>query len=285
MRLDRATISLEPRSVGHCLDLATSFMATHAPPLIGVSGLAAVPVCIFVTLWCHDRRGAWWMAALACLIMTAPLGVLLVRGVAEQTFGEPLTWQTLLRSPASLVRLTLQVLAARVAIVAGGLLCGLPALLAATWWGFLAESRILSHVHQRGADQRTSPLIRAEYSDLVFRLLVLLGLGMALWILMVLTLDAGVTVVWGSSPLIGRLSVLGQDIGIEADFDVYWHDALTLLTHDRAALLLQVAAFFVIYPIIRIAWYFCYIDLRVRRDCWDVELELIRAARQLESQS
>lgn len=283
MRLDRATIPLEPRSVGHCLDLATSCFAANAPILATLNLLAAVPVVLLIQFWCHDRPFAWLIAVGVCLLVTGPLGILLTRGVAEATFGDPLTWAGLLRTPRALAGVTARVLGARLAIAIGTILCLLPGLLAASRWGFLTESHVLSKLQRKGHDRRTGELIKAEYSDLTLRLAVLLTFGVFLWLLMLLTLDAAVTVVWGSSPLVGRLSALGQDIGVGFDGEVFFTDLGTLMFQDRAALSLQTVAFFLVYPVIRIAWYFCYIDLRVRRDCWDMELALLHATRQLEA--
>ena len=43
------------------------------------------------------------------------------------------------------------------------------------------------------------------------------------------------------------------------------------------------AVAFLVYPIGRLAWFFCYIDVRVRRDCWDMELSIIQEAERLEN--
>jgi hypothetical protein len=32
------------------------------------------------------------------------------------------------------------------------------------------------------------------------------------------------------------------------------------------------------YAIGRLAWFLCYIDVRVRQDCWDLELSMMREA-------
>ena len=36
-----------------------------------------------------------------------------------------------------------------------------------------------------------------------------------------------------------------------------------------------------IYPVIRLAWMLSYIDLRIRRDCWDVALKIDQEAERL----
>ena len=38
------------------------------------------------------------------------------------------------------------------------------------------------------------------------------------------------------------------------------------------------------YQLGRLAWFFVYIDVRVRRDCWDMELLLARESKRLEGE-
>ena len=32
-------------------------------------------------------------------------------------------------------------------------------------------------------------------------------------------------------------------------------------------------SFWLMYPVVRIAWFFCYLDQRIRNECWDLELQ------------
>jgi hypothetical protein len=54
-----------------------------------------------------------------------------------------------------------------------------------------------------------------------------------------------------------------------------------MLLRDPRCLTVFAAAVMLVYPIVRLAWFFCYIDLRVRRDCWDMELLFRQEARRL----
>ena len=37
------------------------------------------------------------------------------------------------------------------------------------------------------------------------------------------------------------------------------------------------------YPLIRIAWFFCYLDVRIQKEGWDVELDFRIEAQRLEA--
>ena len=36
------------------------------------------------------------------------------------------------------------------------------------------------------------------------------------------------------------------------------------------------------YPVIRLAWFFCYLDQRIRNECWDLQLQFRAEAARLE---
>jgi hypothetical protein len=57
-------------------------------------------------------------------------------------------------------------------------------------------------------------------------------------------------------------------------FYLAWSDPRVLTTATAVALL--------VYPIGRLAWFFCYIDVQVRKDLWDVQIEITRHANRLE---
>ncbi len=60
--------------------------------------------------------------------------------------------------------------------------------------------------------------------------------------------------------------------------------AMTLIGRNPLfAATFAVAALFA-YQLGRVAWFFTFIDARVRRDCWDLELILAREANRLEGE-
>ena len=36
------------------------------------------------------------------------------------------------------------------------------------------------------------------------------------------------------------------------------------------------------YPVIRLAWFFCYLDQRIRNECWDLQLQFRAEAVRIE---
>jgi hypothetical protein len=43
-----------------------------------------------------------------------------------------------------------------------------------------------------------------------------------------------------------------------------------------------VSVLWIVYPVIRLAWMFCYLDVRIRKEGWDLEIDFRVEARRLE---
>ena len=95
-----------------------------------------------------------------------------------------------------------------------------------------------------------------------------------LWISLFLTVDVFSGMLFTTPILFGRVFT---EAGV-AGLDYFWH----LVFRDRRVLMTMAATGLAVYSLGRIAWFFCYIDLRVRRDLWDMELKLAREAARLE---
>ena len=60
-------------------------------------------------------------------------------------------------------------------------------------------------------------------------------------------------------------------------------DVFLQLTHDDPAFLTTIQlALWLPYPVIRLAWFFCYLDQRIRNECWDLQLQYRAEAARLE---
>jgi hypothetical protein len=60
-------------------------------------------------------------------------------------------------------------------------------------------------------------------------------------------------------------------------------DVFMQLTHDDPAFLTTIQlALWLPYPVIRLAWFFCYLDQRIRNECWDLQLQYRAEAARLE---
>jgi hypothetical protein len=229
------------------------------------------------------RSSLWgFAAALLCGVFgSAPFGVILIAGAARTTFGEQFTLAKLLGDLRSDGPLVARVLGLRIPLALGFLLCWLPGALLAVWWGFLVESAVLTQLHERRHDRRTNELIKMEFSDLLLRGSLIAAFGLACWLVLELTVDLAWTILFSKSLFFGRLgemgSLIGDDVAVELFFENLWRLAFA----DPAVLTLHVAIGLAVYGLCRLAWFFCYIDLRVRRDCWDLELEILDEAQRL----
>lgn len=280
MRFEQATIALEPRTIGNCFDLAVAFCGRQLGPLLRLWAIFAVPTAGLVYFVCRESELGFSLAAAMAFLVSGPYGVMLVDGAAASVFGEPFTlrqvnqqlqhggWGTAAR-----------VLLMRPAIAVGLACCIVPGVLLGVQFGFLAEKRALAHLHQQRHDRRTEELVRLEFGDLVLRGMLMFACGLGFWVVLFLTVDVASHLLFGVPIYLGRLAELSR--GEYAEFGELvwftWSDPLVLSVATATALL--------IYPICRLAWFFGYIDLRVRRDCWDLELEFLQEAGRLEREA
>jgi hypothetical protein len=221
------------------------------------------------------------LALLVFFVATSPLGVLIMSGAAPAAFGEPFafrgTWVRLGRRGLGLLA---RGLALRAAIAAGAVLFIFPGWYLLVRTGFFVEQAVLSKMARHLHDRRADELLRGEIGDLFLRSWSIVMFCSLLWLVMLLTADFLSSHLLGLPLLLGRLGLdlsylenFGDAIGYSARF--LWGDPIVV----TAAL----AVAFWVYPIGRLAWFFCYVDVRVRRDCWDMELQILQEAERLEA--
>lgn len=270
MRLDRATIDLIPRTTAQCLDAATMFAGRHLKPILQLYAFIAGPSCAAIYFLCHYYENGLLPAAGIVYFATSTYGVLLIAGAAPSAFGEPFTWNGMLRR--GLLRnvpLVLRSVLMRIAILAGLALCVIPGVWLAVRTGFGVEQKVLSRLGRTLHTRRTDELVSQRLADLVVRAAWILAYGGVLVVVMFVTFDLGLSFLLGIDGALMRM----QD-GAAAPDQLFRHDPYTLS--------LLAAAVFFVYPIGRLAWLFCYIDLRVRLDLWDMELQFLQERARLE---
>lgn len=282
MRFDQVAISLAPRSTANCLDLALLILRRHAVPLVALWAWIAIPSCA-LTYWLVDQFDcSLWTGLLVFLIASSPLGVLTVMGIALSTFGEPFTandvWRRVKQGGWRLLTMTLLIRFG--AIFAGVILCGIPGALLSVWYGFLAEQAVLANLSKDLFDSNLKDLVKAEFTDLCARALWITVFCFLLWwSLFVLADTVGYYVLFGAGLFSGRLNIDVQYLGVEKFLptvvDFFWYDARVVTALLGCGLL--------VYVLGRLAWFLAYIDLRVRRDCWDMELQILHEAERLET--
>jgi hypothetical protein len=207
--------------------------------------------------------------------------VLLMTGAAPCAFGEPFTFRgTWSRLGWPGVGLILWGLLMRCAI---GL--GLVAFLFPGWYlgvrsGFFVEQSALSKMARHLHDRRADELLKGEIADLFLRSAAIAVFCGLLWVVLLFTADFASSRLFGFPLLLGRLQV---DLSYLENFGDVLVYAAGFLWGDPIVLTAALAVAFLVYPLGRLAWFFCYIDVRVRRDCWDMELQIIQEAERLEA--
>ena len=64
-----------------------------------------------------------------------------------------------------------------------------------------------------------------------------------------------------------------------------WFDAFAAsIVDDRAVIVLLQVALWIPFPIVRLAWFFCYLDQRIRNEFWDLDLQFREEAVRLQEQ-
>ena len=145
---------------------------------------------------------------------------------------------------------------------------------------FFVEQAALSNMARHLHDRRADELLKGELGDLSFRLLWISVYCSLIWLSLLLTFDALAGHLFGLPIFIGRLKV---DMEYAKDIPDAVYYALSFMWNDSIVVTSMLAVALLVYPLARMAWFFCYIDVRVRRDCWDMELAMVREAERLEA--
>lgn len=279
MRFEQVAVPLVPRTTSNCLDLAVVFLRAHFAPIARLWALVALPSCVSVYVLVDRFEFKMPLALAVFFFVTSPLGSLLISGAAPCAFGEPFTFQrTLQRLGPRGVGLILWGLAVRCLAALGILLFIFPGWYLLVRTGFRVEkvalSRIADHLH----DRRTSELIKGEMGDLFARSAGILLFSFLLWLALLLTIDFASSTLLGLPILFGRLQADWSYMDELGNVMIY---AFGFLWSDPIVITASLATALMVYPLGRLAWFFCYLDVRVRRDCWDMELQITQEAERL----
>jgi hypothetical protein len=281
MKFDQVTVPLVPRSTANCIDLALCFLRHYLKPIAGLWATIAVPSCLLVYVLVDRFDFKLWMAALIFFFVTSPLGVLLMTGVAPCAFGERFTYrETWRRLGWSGVGLLFKGLGLRIAMVLGTMLFIFPGWYLGVRYGFFIEQAVLSKMARHLHDRRADELLQGEIGDLFFRSAAIGAFSAIIWFVLLITLDLACSTLLGWPILLGRCKVDLSYLENWAELPGY---IIQFLGSDPIVITAALAVALIVYPIARLAWFFCYIDVRVRRDCWDMELQFIQEAQRLEA--
>jgi hypothetical protein len=280
MRFDRVAIPLVPRTTANCIDFAFCFLRQHLAPIARLWTVVAVPSCALVYALVDRYEFKLSLAMLVFLMATSPLGVLIMSGAAPSAFGEPFTFRgTWARLGWRGIGLMARGLGLRCAIALGMAVFLFPGWYLAVRSGFFVEQATLSKLDRHLHDRRADELLKGEIGDLFTRSATIFLFCALLWLVMLLTADFVSSHLLGLPLLWGRF---GMDESYLQDFDNSFDYTMRFLWGDPVVVTAALAVALLVYPIGRLAWFFCYIDVRVRRDCWDMELQMLQEAERLE---
>lgn len=276
MKLDQITVPLIPRTTTNCLDLGVMFYGRHLAAILKLWACFAVPIGIFVYVaatWFEWNLG---YVAMLLYFATGPFGILLAERTVVAAFGGSFDQpERTTRRQNRLIKMTLRVLGTRLLIapLLIGLIFpyGLLVLVLAAWpiWvrvSFAAEKVSLAELQGRKHDRRTGELVKQEYSQLLSRTFGVALFLLIAWTVLFLCLDFMSANLFDYPIFLDRAAA-------NVDLQTWMEPFFSLLGRDPLVLTTEAMVFLLAYPIARFAWFFCYIDLRVRDDFWDLELQ------------
>lgn len=281
MKLEQLRVPLIPRSSIDCFDLGIMFFGRHFMSLLRMWCWVAIPSMLLVYL------GAWYQhlhlgyVLTGLFLLTGVWSTLLVARTSQAVFGEPFDWSPATnRERTQLAGLMFKALGARLLALLGLVLFVLPG-----WWigvrsSFFPEKAYLASMEGRSQDRRTSELINQELGQLMQRSFAISFMVLFVVISLFSTVDFFSNLLFQKPILWGQLlsEALGDFSMGYNPFEHFWD----LLVYDPLVLSVLTGVILFVYPMVRFAWFFCYIDLRVRGDFWDLELHFQKETERLQ---
>lgn len=268
MKVEDCIVVVERRSLGGCIDLAFVFAREFAGPLFRLWAICAVPSCLTILLisgWSTDLLP---LSIPIFMFFSSVFSALLVCSMGPQVFGVPISftqaaksWRKRIHSWYFLTGI------ARCAQCIGFVFV-------TAYAGHLPEVLLLEQSKVNGVTSRLSWLCGGggygRNLGRVFGLTVFwAGLTMGLFML----IDFLSTVLLNYPIFSARLG------SGSADSSTVF--AQLILDDARVHFVFQLALWLP-YPIIRLAWFFCYLDQRIRNECWDLQVQFRAEAARLE---
>ena len=275
MKVEDCIVSVERRSFGGCLDLAFVFSREFAGPLTRLWLLCAVPSCAVVWLMVSQTTDMLIPSIMVFMFFSSVFSSLLVACMGPQVFGVPISvraairaWRHRFWSWLVLTALT------RFFQLLSGFCLVFPSVFVTAFAGHVPEVLLLEQATLNRVITRLNWLSGGGgYSRNLGRVMLLLAYWFMMSFGLFLLLDFLSTTLF-NRPIFFSIMMQGsRDAG----------DLFLQLTHDDPAFLTLIQlAMWLPYPVIRLAWFFCYLDQRIRNECWDLQLQFRTEAVRLE---
>lgn len=288
MKLDGATIPIRQRSAGECLDLAIRLCRADARPLAALTLAVGGPACLTSWWLSTTTLGGLGWALTIFWFATPLLGALIVAGEGPRVFGGDFTAlgaakRLVPRAPAALFpvifpRTILWIPAFLTAFAAPlASVIVVPLLIFCCTRGSRGVREVILLEGLRGGEarRRVRDLRRgSEGALLTFSSnwsATFFFFSLAVPILFLLA-DVALEVLFGFPLYLGRLADSSPSA---VEYNLY------LILSDPLVVTGLSITLWILYPIARVALFLSYLDTRIRREGWDLELDFRVEARRL----
>ncbi len=274
MKIEECIFRVERRSAGGCLDLACAFTRKFLTPLATLTLIFAIPNCILCYWLASTMRDTLLLNVVVFGVFSMFFSGTLVAAVGPQVFGVPISISNaLLQVAKQFFKFGFWTTIYRLMLGVSGFCFMVPAFFLGPLYGHVAEicfleqggfSKIMTRHHQLASG--------AGFSRNLVNSLLLLGV----WLVMLIAIFYSIDFVMGyflNTPVFsGRL----------ANSPDYANELGNLISEDPKVMTCGVATLWLTFPLIRLAWFFAYLDQRIRNECWDIALQFQVEASRLE---
>jgi len=275
MKVEECIVSVERRTLGGCLDLAFVFAREFAGPLTRLWLLCAVPSCAAVWLMVSRQTDMLIPSIMVFMFFSAVFSSLLVACMGPQVFGVPISVRSAVKAwRARFWGWLVLSSVTRFFQLLSGFCLVFPSVFVTAFAGHVPEVLLLEQASMNSVISRLNWLSGGGgYSRNLGRLFLLLAYWFMMSFGLFLLIDFLCTTLF-NRPIF--FSIMMQ--GSRESSDVFLQ-----LTHDDPVFLTTIQlAMWLPYPVIRLAWFFCYLDQRIRNECWDLQLQYRAEAVRLE---
>ena len=275
MKVEDCIVSVERRTLGGCLDLAFVFTREFAAPLFRLTSLFAIPSCALVWGMTAVSPNMLFPSLFVFLFFSSLFSGALVSAMGPQVFGVPISIRQAMRSfRKRMVGYLLLTLFYRFLQLATFMCFAFPAAIVTAQMGHMPEVLLLEHTPLTQVTSRLSWLSKG--GGFSRNLSHVIGLAFV-WIL--ISLGVFITIDVLSNALINMPVFVGRLPNPRVDFS----DRMMAIALDSPLFLTVMhIAIWIPLPLVRLAWFFCYLDQRIRNECWDIELQFRVESRRLE---
>lgn len=272
MKLENVSISVEERSFGRCIDMGMLFYREHLPSSLGILLVFALPFYLLASVILD--LGGHVVHLLMLFTFIAPLGgASLIVAAGSRVFGETFSATYGLRALGKRFFTTLFLLFLRWLVFILFATClVVPAALIGGGFGYFAEVILLEQVPLGKISKRQSALVRGRFVELSYNFLILTFFYSLACIAVFIVLDFALGILVGYPLLISRW---------EFQIDFFDEELNYFLFYDRRTLFAFFGVAWFLYPIWRYAWFFGYLDQRIRKESWDLDLDFRLEAQRL----